>query len=203
MREEQITLPESQSELQFECLRLRESLIEARAAKEHCEEENASEIEVLKTELSQSRMMVQHERRSPDNDELRQTINDLEKRLGESQITCTSLSRSLDEYRNKCSQLQIELDNSETVQKDFVKLSQQLQVQLEKIRQGEQELRWQFPEDTNRCNKCEGALKKDQAKSNCMHCGKIFCTSCITNMAAGSSNRQTKVCSVCHTLLNR
>jgi hypothetical protein len=44
----------------------------------------------------------------------------------------------LQEYRTKLTTLQHELDTSESVQRDFVKLSQQLQMQLEKIRQSEQ-----------------------------------------------------------------
>jgi hypothetical protein len=37
--------------------------------------------------------------------------------------------------------LKHELDTSEAVQKDFVRLSQDLQIQLEKIRQGENEVK--------------------------------------------------------------
>lgn len=41
-------------------------------------------------------------------------------------------------YKARCASLQSELDTSEAVQKDFVQLSQSLQIQLEKIRQSEQ-----------------------------------------------------------------
>ena len=41
-------------------------------------------------------------------------------------------------YKARCTALQSELDTSEAVQRDFVKLSQSLQIQLEKIRQSEQ-----------------------------------------------------------------
>lgn len=44
------------------------------------------------------------------------------------------------ELRGKVSTLQHDLDTSETVQRDFVRLSQSLQVQLEKIRQSEKEV---------------------------------------------------------------
>lgn len=144
-----LIIPFLVNELQFECLRLREALIESRASKEHLEEENASEIEVLNTELAQAQSLYQslthhqqqsERRSSPDSNELRQTIGDLEKRLVETQNESIALARSLDEYRQKCSQLQTELNTSEDVQKDFVKLSQNLQVQLEVIRQGDQEV---------------------------------------------------------------
>jgi len=42
-----------------------------------------------------------------------------------------------DERRVRLSQLQTELDTSESVQRDFVKLSQSLQMKLELIRQNE------------------------------------------------------------------
>lgn len=41
-------------------------------------------------------------------------------------------------FHFRCATLQHELNTSETVQKDFVKLSQNLQIELEKIRQAEQ-----------------------------------------------------------------
>merc|ERR1712055_87818 len=45
--------------------------------------------------------------------------------------------------RNKVTSLQVDLDNSVAVQNDFVRLSQSLQVELEKIRQAEKEVgRW-------------------------------------------------------------
>lgn len=46
----------------------------------------------------------------------------------------------LNEYKCKCITLKQELDTSETVQKDFVQLSQKLQIQLEQIRQAEKEV---------------------------------------------------------------
>lgn len=47
---------------------------------------------------------------------------------------------SLSEYKRRCMTLQQELDTCETVQKDFVQLSQKLQIQLEQIRQAEKEV---------------------------------------------------------------
>jgi Rab GTPase-binding effector protein 1 len=205
LREEQIQLPETVDELQFECLRLREALIESRASKEHADEEYASEVEILNTELAQAQLLYrslpQHSERrhSPENNELRQTIADLEKRLVESQNESIALSRLLEEYRQKCSQLQNELNTSEIVQKDFVKLSQQLQVQLEVIRQGDQELRWQFPDDIKKCNGCNVDLKH---KVNCKHCGKVFCNKCTESVIQVGTNK-ANVCRVCETLLSR
>ncbi|KAI6176692.1 CRE-RABN-5 protein [Aphelenchoides bicaudatus] len=164
----------------------------------------------MPTELSQAQALYQanaqqsqSERRSPDNIELRQTIDDLEKRLVETQAESNAMAQSLHEFRQRCSQLQHELDNSEAVQRDFVQLSQKLQVQLEVIRQGDHELRWEFAEDVKKCNnECNSDLK--QQKTNCKHCGKIFCTSCLKQTVSGGPNsRQAHVCGVCYTLLSK
>ena len=56
--------------------------------------------------------------------------------------------------RTKVSSLQLDLDNSVAVQNDFVRLSQSLQVELQKIRQQEKEVRWQHEEDVEECGGC-------------------------------------------------
>ena len=41
-------------------------------------------------------------------------------------------------------------------------------------------------------------------KHHCRHCGRIFCTDCVSkHVASGPRQRPAKVCDVCHTLLNR
>ena len=56
MRDEQIALPQTLAELQFECLRLREALIEARAGREHADQEHASEYEILNSEYEKAQV---------------------------------------------------------------------------------------------------------------------------------------------------
>lgn len=58
----------------------------------------------------------------------------------------------------------MDLDNSEQVQRDFVKLSQSLQVQLEKIRQADTEVRWQHEEDVSECNGCKKTFQYKKEK---------------------------------------
>lgn len=131
-------------------------------------------------------------------------IEELESQVSSLQRERSSLERSVAEFRQKCQTLQNELDTSETVQKDFVKLSQSLQIQLEKIRQAEQEVRWQFDEDVTSCNNCDVDFNGKTSKQHCCHCGKIFCSNCLSQqIPTGPHNRLAKVCEVCHTLLNR
>lgn len=67
------------------------------------------------------------------------------------------------ELRQRFGSLQQDLTTSEQVQKDFVRLSQSLQVQLERIRDAGSEVRWQHEEDVDECPSCHlqfTALKK-------------------------------------------
>lgn len=68
------------------------------------------------------------------------------------------------ELKNKTSVLQQELGNSEEVQKDFVRLSQSLQVELEKIRAAETQLRWQDDEDVDECRNCKSSFTVTRRK---------------------------------------
>nr|XP_037288279.1 rab GTPase-binding effector protein 1-like isoform X4 [Rhipicephalus microplus] len=125
---------------------------------------------------------------------------------GHDQLTTTKekLEEEVTCLRGRVQTLQTELDNSEAVQRDFVKLSQSLQVELEKIRQSDSEVRWQHEDDVNECNSCKKALHSRKEKPHCNHCGKIFCTECLSRaVRSGPKLRPFAVCNVCHTLLDR
>ncbi|TRY86840.1 hypothetical protein DNTS_028659 [Danionella cerebrum] len=61
----------------------------------------------------------------------------LEEELKDALSSKSALETQAFEEKDKAQRLQAELDVSEQVQRDFVKLSQTLQVQLERIRQAE------------------------------------------------------------------
>ncbi|CAG2068815.1 unnamed protein product, partial [Timema podura] len=106
--------------------------------------------------------------------------------------------------RSRVASLQQELDNSEAVQKDFVRLSQSLQVQLERIRDTDMEVRWQHDEDIDECQGCHTSFSVARRKQHCRHCGRIFCVSCLSHtVLSGPHQRPSRVCDVCHTLLVR
>jgi len=105
--------------------------------------------------------------------------------------------------RKKVVSLQMDLDNSVAVQNDFVRLSQSLQVELEKIRQQEKEVRWQHEEDVDDCNTCKQSFSVTRRKHHCRHCGRIFCSDCVSKqVSSGPAGRVSRVCDVCHTLLS-
>lgn len=92
--------------------------------------------------------------------------------------------------RAQVQKLRIDFENSESVQYDFVKLSQQLQVrvektdgtrqtslcrsqmQLEEFRNSENELRWQPEEDFNECQRCRNPFSVTVRRHRCRHCGQ-------------------------------
>ncbi|XP_064619716.1 rab GTPase-binding effector protein 1-like isoform X2 [Lineus longissimus] len=132
----------------------------------------------------------------------KQLINALQHQVEEQSSARTKLENDVVTLKIKVQSLQVDLDNSETVQRDFVKLSQSLQIQLEKIRQAETEVRWQHEEDIDDCQNCRQAFTVTRRKHHCRHCGRIFCSDCTQKtVPSGPNMRNSKVCDVCHTML--
>ncbi|KAL8599973.1 hypothetical protein ACOMHN_038972 [Nucella lapillus] len=132
----------------------------------------------------------------------KQLITALQQRVEEGEMGKTQTEGENHILRNKIQSLQVDLDNSEAVQRDFVKLSQSLQIQLEKIRQAENEVRWQHEDDVENCNNCRLPFTVTKRKHHCRHCGRIFCSDCTTKLVnSGPAGRPAKVCDVCHTIL--
>ena len=121
-------------------------------------------------------------------------------------------------------------------------LNDLFQIQLEKIRQAENEVRWQHEDDIEDCTNCKQAFSVTKRKvrssgkldrgsvrifctewfslmkhsnrisvywylsllfqHHCRHCGKIFCSDCISKtVISGPNSRQFRVCDICHTIL--
>uniref|UniRef100_A0A8C6TA68 Rabaptin, RAB GTPase binding effector protein 1 n=1 Tax=Neogobius melanostomus TaxID=47308 RepID=A0A8C6TA68_9GOBI len=155
-QQEEFTLPSDVSELQTLVLRLREDLVVVRASAEHLEEKLKAEILFLKEQIqaeqclkenleetlqleiegykeemaSFSSLKTEVERLKVEREQV------LHRNIPNTSYDRPNMHQVLDE-KDKAQRLQTELDVSEQVQKDFVKLSQTLQVQLERIRQAE------------------------------------------------------------------
>ncbi|XP_053563490.1 rab GTPase-binding effector protein 1 [Bombina bombina] len=108
---------------------------------ENCKEEIASisslklELDKIKAEKEQLESTLQE--RTQRLQDIQELKNSLEDQLRKETSAKASLEQQVFEEKNKAQRLQTELDVSEQVQRDFVKLSQTLQVQLERIRQTE------------------------------------------------------------------
>ncbi|XP_069741125.1 rab GTPase-binding effector protein 1 isoform X3 [Narcine bancroftii] len=106
---------------------------------DHCKEEIVS-FSSLKTELERVKaekdeLEAKLDEKSKHLQDLEEVRNKLEEQVKKEGTAKTSLEQLLYEEKNKGQRLQTELDVSEQVQRDFVKLSQTLQ--LERIRQAE------------------------------------------------------------------
>lgn len=177
---------------------LQEKLVVQESLKSELERESSVRADLSKklTETEQTLKSIQAKSK--------QLINALQQQVAEQSDIRSKLESDVQKYKSKVQSLQIDLDNSEAVQRDFVKLSQSLQIQLEKIRQAETEVRWQHEEDIDDCNNCKQQFTVTKRKHHCRHCGKIFCNDCISKtVTSGPNSRPSKVCDICHTILVR
>ncbi|XP_075051058.1 rab GTPase-binding effector protein 1 isoform X2 [Mixophyes fleayi] len=141
-----------EEKLKAEILFLKEQIQAEQCQKENIEETLQIEIENCKEEIASiSSLKVELDRIKAEKEQLEFTLQErtkelqdiqelktsLEDQLRKETSSKTSLEQMLYEEKNKAQRLQTELDVSEQVQRDFVKLSQTLQVQLERIRQTE------------------------------------------------------------------
>lgn len=90
MRNEFIDLPESQDDLQLHCLKLREELIDERAAKEHLDESLKSEVAFRRSQMDS----LQHEKEQLEHN-LTEEVNDLRTQLGVMQSKTNQIQVSI------------------------------------------------------------------------------------------------------------
>lgn len=156
LREDMVALRASadhmEEKLKAEILFLKEQIQAEQCLKENLEDTLQLEIEGCKEEIASfSSLKTELERVKAEKEELQSSLSEKTETLESIQSLKSSLEQQIKELttaksalesqvldeRDKAQRLQTELDVSEQVQKDFVKLSQTLQVQLERIRQAE------------------------------------------------------------------
>uniref|UniRef100_T1GXQ0 FYVE zinc finger domain-containing protein n=1 Tax=Megaselia scalaris TaxID=36166 RepID=T1GXQ0_MEGSC len=106
--------------------------------------------------------------------ELNKQISEMRVHIIELQDTNEKLEKSNKDYKQKLKNLQEDLSNSEHVQKDFVKLSQTLQMSLEKFRTADTEVRWKDDDDVANCPNCNILFTVTVRKHHCRHCGETI-----------------------------
>nr|XP_048304532.1 rab GTPase-binding effector protein 1 isoform X2 [Myodes glareolus] len=141
-----------EEKLKAEILFLKEQIQAEQCLKENLEETLQLEIENCKEEIASiSSLKAELERIKVENGQLESTLREksqqleslqeikvnLEEQLKKETAAKATVEQLMFEEKNKAQRLQTELDVSEQVQRDFVKLSQTLQVQLERIRQAD------------------------------------------------------------------
>ncbi|KAM7397591.1 hypothetical protein PAMA_005752 [Pampus argenteus] len=155
-REDMVALRTSadhmEEKLKAEILFLKEHIQAEQCLKENLEDTLQLEIEGCKEEIASfSSLKTELERIKAEKEQLQSILAkrtetlesiqalriSLEQQLKELTTAKSALESQVFEEKDKAQRLQTELDVSEQVQKDFVKLSQTLQVQLERIRQAD------------------------------------------------------------------
>ncbi|XP_029028534.1 rab GTPase-binding effector protein 1 isoform X2 [Betta splendens] len=156
LREDMVALRTSadhvEEKLKAEILFLKEQIQAEQCLKENLEDTLQLEIEGYKEEIASfSSLKTELERLKAEKEQLDSSLaektetlaniqglrNSLEQQLRELTTAKNALETQVLDEKDKAQRLQTELDVSEQVQKDFVKLSQTLQVQLERIRQAD------------------------------------------------------------------
>ncbi|XP_041979119.1 early endosome antigen 1 isoform X2 [Aricia agestis] len=220
MQNEAIDLPNDVTELQEQCLRLREQLIMSALGRERAaDHERAARAQLHAQAEAQLRLEDEHARTAAQLRAAREELERLQTERGQMAELADKLRSSTEmieglladkkrlqnevmELRGRVVTLQQELDNSEAVQQDFVRLSQSLQVELERVRAPDRDVRWQHEDDVNECTSCHTPLTHIKKKVHCRHCGRIFCGACVScEVASGPRGVPARVCSVCYTLL--
>ncbi|XP_035736899.1 rab GTPase-binding effector protein 1-like [Vespa mandarinia] len=224
LQSESINMPNNVEDLHLSLLKTHEDLIMARVAQEVAEENERtlrSEVNLLREEMVRESAAKEQQVLMLKNDisefklqldkyardqrsftEKEEKLDQIEKKYEEVLREKEKADLAMTELKQRVTSLQQELDTSETVQKDFVRLSQSLQVQLERIRQAGSEVRWQHEEDVDECPSCHVTFTVTKKKVHCRHCGHIFCQSCLSRVVnSGPKQRPSRVCDVCHTLL--
>ncbi|XP_046396126.1 rab GTPase-binding effector protein 1-like isoform X2 [Ischnura elegans] len=233
LQNETINLPDKVEDLQELLLKFREEVIAAKVGKEAAEEtEKTLQQEVLNLyrqieaeeqksshlheqisieEQKNAELSCEYQKLSKELAHMRMVESNLQQQLAETSKKLEeilSLKKEIEatnaELRSRVSGLKQELDNSLKVQQDFVNFSQSLQVQLENIRENEKEVRWQHEDDFEDCANCRMQFSSNASKKHCNHCGRVFCSTCLSeSVTSGPNHRRYSVCKVCHTLLVR
>jgi Rab GTPase-binding effector protein 1 len=149
---------------------LRDSAIQKDKEKVFLEQKLNHRIHNLEDKLKQQHQ--NHLKLITEKDELLKIENENKKEISELRMQNIELNENVDrlekaqlDNKSKLLMLQQELTTSEAVQKDFVKLSQSLQMQLEKIRSADTQVRWQDLDDVDNCPSCKLGKRYEFFKS--------------------------------------
>ena len=163
----------------------------------------ASEVSQLRTQLdivqkTKEELMCENQRLEA---ELAASAQKSEGEIARLADTKTQLRSELEEKESAFVLLKKELNTSEEVQRDFVRLSQRLQKQVAELEDDSKVLRWEYEEDALQCPACGNPFNMTRRKHRCRHCCRLFCHECSQWTAENQKNKESRVCEACSKLL--
>ncbi|CAD5120750.1 DgyrCDS9311 [Dimorphilus gyrociliatus] len=178
---------------------LRDEVVKSRTARDHIEEQLTSKLLEIKQQIHEEQL-----ERSRVEEDIRLELLKTQKELENTYESKKQIEGELHQLKHRILVLQDDLNNSECVQRDFVKLSQSLQIQLEKERSktpGDE--KWQrIKEENGRCNECGVSFTPPPKKALCEHCRLHFCPDCLPHsIVVGPFRREEGICRPCFSLL--
>jgi Rab GTPase-binding effector protein 1 len=141
--------------------------------KERLANEHSLKTSIHNLEEKMKERHQQYQKLLNEKEELQRIEADYKKQTSELRMQNIEISETNDrlernnlDLKSKVSLIQQELLTNETVQKDFVRLSQSLQMQLEKIRSADTSVRWQDEDDVDNCPNCKKEFTVTRRKVN-------------------------------------
>eukprot|EP00117_Sycon_ciliatum_P031043 scpid40088/ scgid4592/ Early endosome antigen 1 len=193
LRSEQLSRHEMEQQLKLD-------LVRVQAERDDTKVCLATELRNLEQALSH-RKDVEHQLTNLQG-KSKEIILALQTQLEQEKASKISAEERCQSLRGQLENMRQQLDSSQLVQQDFVRLSQNLQVQLANMVDKQREVRWEHEDDIETCRGCEKLFSVTRRKHHCRQCGKIFCSECSSKtVPGGQSQRPMRVCDPCHTVI--
>eukprot|EP00127_Corallochytrium_limacisporum_P006653 Clim_evm32s232 gene=Clim_evmTU32s232 len=203
-----------QSKVQIESLTneirlLKQSLVNLERLKEERDQDCSSRMEAYEKQIAEANGM---------HDDLLQA----KEQLSKCQITIAEQEHSLIKHRNdaerfeyltsqrlqeqedqvetlkqEVTRVQAKYEEALTVQAEFAKQSQDLQMALEAAREEKAVVRWEDDAEVGRCGDCNKEFGLTRRKHHCRQCGRIFCADCISSVVKKEGTAPVKMCQPC------
>lgn len=192
-------IPNSLPEYRLCLARMRDEVVKCRTARDYVEDQLTTKLLEIKQQIHEEQL-----ERSRVEEAMRLELLSTQKDLENTGQSKRQLEQKVEELKYRIISLQEDLNNSECVQRDFVKLSQSLQIQLEKEKSktpGDE--KWRRVKDENgRCNECGVSFTPPPKKAHCENCRLHFCRDCLPHsIIVGPFRREEGVCRPCYSLI--
>lgn len=130
--------------------------------------------------------------------EFQTEVNELKQSIKMLKDVNSNLNGVTVDQESQLSKLKTDLNVSQEVQKDFVTMTQQLQIQMINFEEERKLIKWEFEEDIEKCHNCNHKFDEIRTKSRCKRCCLILCKDCTKWITQTAKNRDVSVCEDCY-----